>query len=79
MQVLFRVSDTGAPKYFYLSIKARALLKSYGLAVRDETDVERLTIHCTLKKDGTAGWFGAPKDLISDVNHDLANIMGLST
>ena len=63
--------------HFYLSRTARALLKSYGLVVLDESDVERLTIHYKLK-DGTARGFGAPIETISDA-HDPANIMGLSS
>ena len=67
------VLDTGAPMYFYLSRKARALLKTYGLVRTDETDVERLTIHY-----GENQQFRAPIEVIPNI-HDPANIMGLST
>jgi hypothetical protein len=88
MRVSFKVSDTlfipmsfvldtGAPMYFYLSCKARELLKAYGLVFKDETDVERLNIHYKLK-DGTERRFGAPIEVTSD-SKDPANIMGLST
>ena len=62
-----------------VSRTARALLKSYGLVVLDESDVERLTVTIHYKlRDGTARRFGAPIEVISDAN-DPANIMGLSS
>ena len=60
-----------------VSRTARALLKSCGLVVLYESDVERLTIHYKLR-DGTARRIGAPIEVISDAN-DPANIMGLSS
>jgi hypothetical protein len=37
------VLDAGSSMHFYLSLKAKALLKTYGLIVMDKTDMERLT------------------------------------
>jgi len=84
MRVSFKISDslyipmsfildTGAPMYFYLTRESSALLRTYRLVCKDDSDKEHLTIHYK-HNDGSDRTFDTPVETIADA----PNIMGLS-